>query len=262
MLPPIEQISYELGSGGYQSPSAAAARLTSTLSAPGSTTATRLSVSISTARIRSVDSTMPPSTASAPPDRPEPAPRGTTGMPCALAQRMVTCTCSAVSARTTARGVPAVASWVQSKRYFSRASGAVTTTPSGSIPTSSVTTASMPSLSHSPALPASSAEVVVLATTSALEAGAVENSAAGWADPSRLLRMETWTELAAAQAGVLSWRQLRELEVPRGLVRNKVVSGRWARRTEEVFTTTTGPLSPEQRLWLAVLHCGPHAMVG
>ena len=74
--------------------------------------------------------------------------------------------------------------------------------------------------------------------------------------------METWSELAAAQAGVLSWRQLGELGVPRGLVRNKVASGRWARRTEEVFTTTTGPLSREQRLWLAVLHCGPHAMVG
>ena len=92
MLPPIEQISYELGSGGYQRPSAAAARLTSTLRAPGSTTATRLAVSISTARIRSVDSTMPPSTASAPPLRPEPAPSGTTGMPCALAQRRVACT--------------------------------------------------------------------------------------------------------------------------------------------------------------------------
>ncbi len=74
--------------------------------------------------------------------------------------------------------------------------------------------------------------------------------------------METWPELAAAQAGVLSWRQLGELGVPRGLVRNKVASGRWARRTEEVFTTTTGPLSREQRLWLAVLHCGPQAMVG
>ena len=72
MLPPIEQISNELGSGGYQRPCSAAARLTSTLSAPGSTTATRLAVSISTARIRSVDSTMPPSTASAPPDSPEP----------------------------------------------------------------------------------------------------------------------------------------------------------------------------------------------
>lgn len=74
--------------------------------------------------------------------------------------------------------------------------------------------------------------------------------------------METWPELAAAQAGVLSWRQLGELGVPRGLVRNKVASGRWARRTEEVFTITTGPLSREQLLWLAVLHCGPEAMVG
>ena len=74
--------------------------------------------------------------------------------------------------------------------------------------------------------------------------------------------MESWSELAAAQAGVLSWRQLRELEVTRGLVRSKVSSGRWARRTEEVFTTTTGPLSPEQRLWVAVLHCGPDAVIG
>lgn len=74
--------------------------------------------------------------------------------------------------------------------------------------------------------------------------------------------MDSWSELAASQAGVLSWRQLGELEVPRGLVRNKVTSGRWARRTEEVLTTTTGPLSREQHLWLAVLHCGPDALIG
>ena len=62
-LPPIEQISYDDGSGGYQSPCSAAAAFTSTLSAPGSTTATRHAGSISIARIRSGDSTIPPSTA-------------------------------------------------------------------------------------------------------------------------------------------------------------------------------------------------------
>ena len=80
MLPPIEQISYDLGSGRVpEARPAAAARLTSTLSAPGSTTATRLAVSISMARIRSVDSTMPPSTASAPPDSPSPRPAARPG---------------------------------------------------------------------------------------------------------------------------------------------------------------------------------------
>lgn len=37
--------------------------------------------------------------------------------------------------------------------------------------------------------------------------------------------------------------------------------GRWAPRSTEVVSTTTGPLSPEQRLWLGVLHGGPTAMI-
>ena len=48
-LPPIEQISYDDGSGGYHSPCSAAAAFTSALSAPGSATATWQSASISTA---------------------------------------------------------------------------------------------------------------------------------------------------------------------------------------------------------------------
>ncbi|MGG5259279.1 hypothetical protein [Phycicoccus avicenniae] len=74
--------------------------------------------------------------------------------------------------------------------------------------------------------------------------------------------MDPWTELAERQAGALAWRQLHELGVTRSLVRNKLASGRWARRTESVLTTTTGPLSDEQRHWVAVLHCGPDAMLG
>ena len=91
-LPPIEQISYDDGSGGYHRPCSAAAALTSALNAPGSTTATRHSVSISIARIRSRLSTMPPSTALDPPERPLPAPRGTTGTRCRAAQRTASCT--------------------------------------------------------------------------------------------------------------------------------------------------------------------------
>ena len=79
MLPPIEQNSYDDGSGGYHRPCSPAAAFTSALNAPGSTTATRHSVSISIARIRSSDSTSPPSTADDPPLSPLPAPRGTTG---------------------------------------------------------------------------------------------------------------------------------------------------------------------------------------
>src|SRR3954468_6494590 len=106
-LPPIEQISNDDGSGGYHSPSFAAAALTSLLKAPGSTTATWQDVSISMSVIRSRLSTMPPSTALDPPDNPLPAPRGTTGTRCAAAQRTAICTCAASSARTTAAGVPA-----------------------------------------------------------------------------------------------------------------------------------------------------------
>jgi hypothetical protein len=71
-----------------------------------------------------------------------------------------------------------------------------------------------------------------------------------------------WAPLAEVQAGLLSHRQLRGLGVSRGEIRNHVRVGRWATRSGEVVSTTTGPLSPEQRLWLGVLHGGPSAMVG
>jgi hypothetical protein len=115
-LPPMEQISNDEGSGGYHRPCSREAAFTSALNAPGSTTATWQSVSISIARIRSRLSTIPPSTALAPPDSPEPAPRGTTGTRCFAAHLTATCTWSASSARTTATGVPAPASRDQSWR--------------------------------------------------------------------------------------------------------------------------------------------------
>jgi hypothetical protein len=71
-----------------------------------------------------------------------------------------------------------------------------------------------------------------------------------------------WEELAAAQAGMVSHRQLRELEVSRATVRAQLRARRWARRSEEVLSVTTGPLSWDQRLWLGVLHAGEGALLG
>src|SRR5688572_11773347 len=132
MLPPMEQMSHDDGSGGYQSPCSAAAAFTAELSAPGSTNATWTSGSTSTAVIRSRLSTMPPSRALAPPESPVPAPRGTTGTPCSAAQRTAVCTWVASCARTTASGVPACGSCERSQRYFSVRSTSDTTTSSGS----------------------------------------------------------------------------------------------------------------------------------
>ncbi len=115
-LPPIEQISNDEGSGGYQRPSAAAAFLTSALNAPGCTTATRAATSMSMARMRSVDSVIAPSMPVEPPDRLVPAPRGTTGTSWRLAQRSTACTSEVSLARTTACGSPASGSRAQSWR--------------------------------------------------------------------------------------------------------------------------------------------------
>jgi hypothetical protein len=61
---------------------------------------------------------------------------------------------------------------------------------------------------------------------------------------------------------MLSRRQLRGLRVSESALRHHVSMERWAHRSSGVVSTTTGPLSPDQRLWLGVLHAGPSAMVG
>jgi hypothetical protein len=47
-----------------------------------------------------------------------------------------------------------------------------------------------------------------------------------------------------------------------GLVRAQVDARRWTWRTESVLTTTTGPLSWQQRLWVAALHASPGSLLG
>lgn len=71
-----------------------------------------------------------------------------------------------------------------------------------------------------------------------------------------------WDALALAQAGLLSLQQLHGLEVSRGTIRHELPMRRWAQRTSSVYSTTTGPLTWEQRLWLGVLHAGPSSLVG
>jgi hypothetical protein len=72
----------------------------------------------------------------------------------------------------------------------------------------------------------------------------------------------TWYEVAESRSGVLSEATLRELRVTRAFVRNQVRAGRWAERTHSVYTTTTGPLSREQLMWVALEHAGPAALLG
>ena len=71
-----------------------------------------------------------------------------------------------------------------------------------------------------------------------------------------------WEGVALGQHGVVARRQLRALGVTEATVRHHLRVGRWAERTPTVLTTTTGPLSWEQRLWVAVLHAGPRSMLG
>jgi hypothetical protein len=110
---------------------------------PGSTTASRLSGSIS--RMRSIPvstSWMPPSWPFAAPVRPEPAPRGTTGTRCSAATRSTAATSSADRGTATARGWPAEANIAWSRAYEETMSGSSSTAPAGSTARSAVTTGS------------------------------------------------------------------------------------------------------------------------
>ncbi|GAA4742018.1 hypothetical protein GCM10023350_28460 [Nocardioides endophyticus] len=76
------------------------------------------------------------------------------------------------------------------------------------------------------------------------------------------MRHRPWQVLADAQAGLVSRRQLNHLGVDRYRVRNQVSAERWVERSSMVVSTTTGPLSREQLMWLGVLHAGPRSALG
>ena len=107
MLPPTVEMARLAGSGAHHSPCSASAAFRSALRMPGSTTASRSSGR--TSRMRSIartDSAISPAPAFAPPARPVPAPRVTTGVRVSVAMRRVACTSSTERAWTTASGMP------------------------------------------------------------------------------------------------------------------------------------------------------------
>ena len=128
MLPPIVEMARLAGSGANQRPRGASASLRSPLSTPGSTTASSSASETSRMRfIRETSSTIAPGLAIAPPARPVPAPRGTTGVCVSWARRSTACTSSTDAACTTASGRLALRHPERSSRLSSRAAGSVAT---------------------------------------------------------------------------------------------------------------------------------------
>jgi hypothetical protein len=72
----------------------------------------------------------------------------------------------------------------------------------------------------------------------------------------------SFEELVHEQAGMVARRQLVSHKVPWNQVDHQVRARRWTVRTPRVLSTTTGPMSRDQILWLAVLHAGPRSMLG
>lgn len=68
-------------------------------------------------------------------------------------------------------------------------------------------------------------------------------------------------ELAAEQDRVVARRQLRELKVSRHVVYAQVKAGHWQAIGVRVVVLHSGPLSRQQRLWVAVLHGGVGALL-
>lgn len=73
---------------------------------------------------------------------------------------------------------------------------------------------------------------------------------------------QRWKVQAAAQGGLLTRAQLRELGFNSHMVRHRVDTNRWVQHTTTVIGTTTGPLTREQLMWLGVLHAGDDATIG
>src|SRR5690606_12620259 len=142
MLPPTVEIARLAGSGAHQRPCGASAAFNSALMTPASTTASSSAASISRMRVmRSVDTTSSPCWAMAPPASPVPAPRGTTGTPCALAQRSAACTWATSRASTRASGaLPERCPDLSARSASSAAASVMSASPSSRRSSSSTST--------------------------------------------------------------------------------------------------------------------------
>lgn len=70
-----------------------------------------------------------------------------------------------------------------------------------------------------------------------------------------------WQEVAEAQAGLITRRQLSAAGISPHAVAHRVGAERWQLPAPDVVATFTGTLSTPQRLWLGALHGGPAALV-
>lgn len=69
----------------------------------------------------------------------------------------------------------------------------------------------------------------------------------------------TAAQLARAQSGVVSRRQLHAAGVPRWLVRSELRARRWQRSGQQTVVVHNGPVDVATRRWIAVLEAGPRA---
>ena len=75
-------------------------------------------------------------------------------------------------------------------------------------------------------------------------------------------RPPRWLPVAAAQAGLITRRQLRSLGLSHDYVDTQLDAGRWQEISSVVLGTTTGRLARDQLMWAGVLHAGPRSAVG
>jgi hypothetical protein len=79
----------------------------------------------------------------------------------------------------------------------------------------------------------------------------------GKAYSARAARLAALRPIWEHQAGVVSRRQLRAVGWSRHNVAHEITFGRWTVVAPEVVALQNAPLTPEQMLWLGVLHAGP-----
>lgn len=79
--------------------------------------------------------------------------------------------------------------------------------------------------------------------------------------PHRHHRLVAVEAVAAAQRGLLRREQLYDAGWTFEQVRHEIDIGRWQQLSPAVIALQSGPLSPDQRLWLGVLHAGSGAVL-
>jgi len=70
-----------------------------------------------------------------------------------------------------------------------------------------------------------------------------------------------WFWLAGEQHGVVAKRQVDDVGIGRGSLDHRIRSGKWRRLHRGVYAAFNGELTPEARLWAAVLRAGPGAVL-